>query len=230
MSSSWERNFRGNGLIAAVLFLAGYIVYGIQPKVGVTATKLVSFYDGDRTRILVSAVIFGFAVLCLMWFSVALASELRDKGRGGWGTAAVAAGAAFGVVFIVLTALRAGLAYSITGADNAPVTSALNDLQWVLRVIGWFPIAMLVMAGSFGLWRAGSISNGAFGAGAAALALVLLGTTTWATHGFWAPDGAYARVVPAAVMLIWIAAVSVFLTRNSPATLATQNPMAIPAA
>jgi hypothetical protein len=230
MNSSWERRFRSNGVIAAVLFLAGYIVYGIQPKVGVPAAKLVSFYDGDRTRILVSAVIFGFAVLCLMWFSAALASDLREKGKSGWGTAAVAAGAGFGVVFIVLTALRAGLAYSIAGAGNTPVTSALNDVQWVLRVLGWFPIAMLVMAGSFGLWRSGSISNGAFGAGAVALALVLLGTTTWATHGFWAPDGGYARIVPAAVMLIWIATVSVFLTRNSPAPLSAQSPMPVPAA
>jgi hypothetical protein len=37
---------------------------------------------------------------------------------------------------------------------------------------------MLIMAGSFGLWRAGIISRGFFSAGVAAVVLVLLGGTT----------------------------------------------------
>jgi hypothetical protein len=73
---------------------------------------------------------------------------------------------------------------------------------------------MLIMAGSFGLWRAGIFSNAAFGAGVTAMVLVLLATTTWASDGFWAVDGAYARFVPTTVMLVWIAAVSGFLVRR----------------
>jgi hypothetical protein len=48
----WESNWRGNGVIAAVLFIVSFIFYGSQPKVGASAEKLVSFYDGDSTRIL----------------------------------------------------------------------------------------------------------------------------------------------------------------------------------
>jgi hypothetical protein len=76
----------------------------------------------------------------------------------------------------------------------------------------------LIMAGSFGLWRAGYISNAAFGAGVTAMVLVLLGVTTWASDGFWAADGAYVRFVPTLTMLAWIAVVSGFLMRLSPAS------------
>jgi hypothetical protein len=210
----WERNWRGNGVIAAVLFVVSFIIYGSQPKLGASADKLVSFYDGDSTRVLISTVIFGFATLCLMWFAAALASVLRDAGKGGWGNAAIAAGAAIGAVYFVRITVRAALAYSIAGTGDNQVTSALNDFSWAVIVIGWFPVAMLIMAGSFGLWRAEIFSNAAFGAGVTAMVLVLLGTTTWAGDGFWAADGGYARFVPTIVMLLWIAVVSGFLMRQ----------------
>ena len=60
-----------------------YVFYGSQPKVGASPEDLVSFYDGDRTRILIGSVVFGFAILCLMWFAAALASVLRDAEKGG---------------------------------------------------------------------------------------------------------------------------------------------------
>jgi hypothetical protein len=223
----WERNWRGNGVIAAVLFLVSYIIYGSQPKVGASAEKLVSFYDGDSARILISGVIFGFAVLCLMWFGAALASVLRDADKGGWGNAAIVASAAIGAVLFARIMLRGALAYSIAGSGNEEVTAALNDLLWVVIAIGWFPIAMLIMAGSFGLWRAGIIAKRGFAAGVTAMVLVLLGTTTWAAGGFWALDGAYSRFIPATVMLLWIAVVSGFLMRISPASTPAR---AVPAA
>ena len=209
----WDKNWRGAGIAAALLFIVSYVFYGSQPKVGASAEKLVSFYDGDSTRILIATVIFGFAVLNLMWFAAALASVLRDAGKGGWATAATAAGAAIGGVYFILIALRAGLAYSIAGSGNVEVTSALSDLTWVVMTLAWFPIAMLIMSGSFGLHRAGLISTRAFGAGVTAMVLVLLATTTWASDGFWAVDGAYSRIVPTLVMLGWLVVVSGFLVR-----------------
>jgi hypothetical protein len=77
-------------------------------------------------------------------------------------------------------------------------------------VILFFSAAMLVMAGSFGLWRAGIISKAAFAAGVAAVVLVLLGGTTWARHGFWAPEGGYA-IVSGFILYVWVAVVSGFL-------------------
>jgi hypothetical protein len=228
MNVNWERNWRGNGIIFVVLFIIAYVIYGSQPKVGASTDKLVSFYDGDRNRILIAAVIFGFALLCLLWFAAALSSVLRDAGKAGWGAAATAASAALGVMFFVLITLNAALAYSIAGSGNDQITSGLNDLSWVLTVMASFPAAMLIMAGTFGLWRAGLISNTYFSAGVAAVVIVLAGGTTWASSGFWAPDGAYSQFVSTTVGLGWIVVVSGFLMRSY-STVSTPDRAPVPA-
>jgi hypothetical protein len=85
-------------------------------------------------------------------------------------------------------------------------------------VILSFPAAMLIMAGTFGLWRAGLISNALFSAGVAAVVLVLLGGTTWAGSGFWAPDGVYSRFITPIIGLAWVAVVSWLLVSRAPST------------
>jgi hypothetical protein len=215
-SPDWERVWRSAGIQFVVLFIVAYVIYGDQPKVGASTSKLVSFYDGDRTRILIATALFGLAVLNLLWFAAALASTLRDAGKGGWANAATAASTALGTMFFVLMTVGAALAHSIAGSGNDSLTSGLNDLSWVLIVVASFPAAMLIMAGSFGLWRAGFISNAFFSAGVAAVVLVLAGGTTWASHGFWAPDGAYSRYITMIIGLAWIAVVSGFLVMRSP--------------
>jgi hypothetical protein len=77
---------------------------------------------------------------------------------------------------------------------------------------------MLIMSGTFGLWRAGFISNGLFAAGVAALVLVLLGGTTWLSGGVWAPDGIYSRFVSPLIGLVWVLVVSRVLLSRVPAT------------
>jgi hypothetical protein len=82
------------------------------------------------------------------------------------------------------------------GAAQGPVTSGSHRRSTTCvgrEVVGWFPVAMLVMAGSFGLWRAEIFSTASFAAGVTAMVLLLLGTATWASDGFWAADGGYAR-------------------------------------
>jgi hypothetical protein len=214
----WERLWRSSGINFVVFFIIAYIIYGDQPKVGASAEKLVSFYDGDRTRILIATVIFGLAVLNLLWFAAAITSTLRDAGQGGWGAAATASSAALGAAFFLLITVGAALAYSIAGSGNDTVTSGLNDFAWALVVIVSFPAAMLIMAGTFGLWRAGIISNALFWAGVAAVVLVLLGGTTWASDGFWAPDGAYSRFISPIIALAWVTVVSGLLFTREPSS------------
>jgi hypothetical protein len=224
----WERNWRSAGIVFAVLIIVASVIYGSQPKVGASADKLVSFYDGDRTRILIATVFFCFSFLELLWFGAALASVLRDAGMGGWGAAATASSAAWGAVLFVRMTVRAALAFSIAGSGSQQLTSGLNDLGWVLTVVLAFPTAMFVMSGAFGLWRAGIISKRFFAAGVTAVVLVLLGGTTWAGNGFWAPDGAYA-LVSEVVWLVWIVVLSGFLTMRSPSTVRAPERAAVSA-
>ncbi len=226
----WERNWRGSGIFFVVFFIISWVIYGSQPKVGASPVELVSFYDGDRTRILIGATLFAFNLLNLMWFAAALSSVLRDAGMGGWGSAATASSAALGGVLFVLYTLNLALAYSISSPGNLQITSGLNDLSWILAIVASFPAAMLVMSGSFGLWRAGIISSGPFLAGVTVMVLVLLRATTWAGDGFWAPDGAYSRFISTAGALAWIAVVSGFLYMRSASAVKTTDRAAVPAA
>jgi len=210
----WERLWRQSGIHFVVFFIIGYVIYGYQPQVGASADALVAFYDGDRTRILIAAVVSGLAVLNLLWFAAALRTTLADAGQDGWGAAATASSTALGGLFLLLITVGAALAYSIAGSENDTLTSGLNDFAWACVVLSSFPRAMLIMAGTFGLWRAGLISNALFAAGVAAVVLVLLGGTTWLTGGFWSQDGAYSRFVSPIIGLVWVLVVSrVLLTR-----------------
>jgi hypothetical protein len=214
----WEHLWRTAGLQFVGFFVIAYLIYGNQPQVGASTDSLVAFYHGDRVRILIAVVFAGLNVLNLMWFVAALRTTLADAGQDGWGAAATAASAALGGMFLLMLTEAAVLAYSIAGSSNDALTSGLNDFLWVSVVLSSFPRAMLIMAGTFGLWRAGLFSNVHFAAGVAALVLVLLGGTTWLSGGFWAADGAYSRFISPLIGLVWIVVVSRVLLSRSPAT------------
>jgi hypothetical protein len=214
----WERLWRTAGIQSLGLFIIGYVIYGYQPHVGASADALAAFYGGDRTRILIAAVFFGLSILNLLWFAAALRTTLADAGQDGWGAATTASSTAVGVLFLLLVAVGAALAYSIAGSGNNTFTSGLNDFVWACVVLSSFPRAMLVMAPTFGFWRAGLISSALFAVGVAAVVLVLLGGTTWLSGGFWAPDGAYSRFVSPLIGVVWVVVVSRVLLTRSPAT------------
>ena len=227
--TDWQRVWRGAGIQFVAFFVVATIVRGPQPKIGASAGSLGGFYDGDSTRILIATVIFGFAFLNLMWFGAAIASTLRDAGKGGWGAAATASSTAFGGVWFVILAISAAVAHSIAGLGNATLTSGLNDLVWILLVLSAFPTGMFIMSGSFGLWRAGLLSNRGFALGVTALLLVLLRATTWASDGFWAPHGAYSSYVATTVMAVWVIGISRVLLAKRPATTNVPDPAVAPA-
>ena len=57
----WERLWRTAGVQSVGLIVVAYFVYGIQPNVGASAEALVTFYQGDRMRILIATVLRGYA-------------------------------------------------------------------------------------------------------------------------------------------------------------------------
>jgi hypothetical protein len=214
----WEHFWRTGGIQFVLTFMIAYVIYGSQPHVGASADALATFYGGNRTRILIASVFAGLTVLNLLWFAAALRTTLADAGQDGWGAAATASSAALGALFFVLITMGTALAYSIAGSGNATLTSGMNDFMWASLVLTSFPRAMLVMSAAFGLWRAGLISNVLFAVGVAAVVLVLMGGTTWASSGFWAPDGIYSRFVSPLIGLAWVLVVSRILLTRSPAT------------
>jgi hypothetical protein len=207
--NTWERLWRTAGIQFVGLTILAYLIYGDLPGIGATSDAL-SFYHGDRMRVLIASVFAGLAVLNLMWFAAALRTTLADAGYDGWGAAATASSAAVGALAFVLVAIAATLASS-----NA---AGLNDFAWTCGVVSSFPRAMLIMSSAFGLWRAKLISNALFTAGVAVVVLGVLGGTTWAPSGFWAPDGAYSRFILPVISLVWVLVVSRVLLTRAPAT------------
>src|SRR2546426_4849634 len=102
---------------------------------------------------------------------------MGDAEQDGWGGAVTASSTAVGALFLLFLMVSAALAFSIAGSGNHTLTAGLNDFAWVLVVLSSFPRAMLIMAGSFGLWRAGVISEALFRAGGGARGFGGLGGT-----------------------------------------------------
>ncbi len=191
----FEHLWRGAGVQAVAFALIGIVVSMIQP-VGP----------------FIAAPIFGLAILNLTWWSAALRTTLADAGLDGWGAAATAASAGVAVMFFVLVALATTIA-SIAGSADAALVSGLSSVGSAAFVLSSFPRAMLIMAGSFGFWRAGLITNKQFVVAVAAVIAGVLGGTTWFADGFWAPDGLYALVIWPAIGLAWVVAASRVLNR-----------------
>ena len=217
---NWEGLWRTSGNSFILFTIIAYALYGYQPQVAESIDSLVSYYHGHRMRILIAAFISGMAILNLLWFASTLRSTLVDAGRDGWGASVIIASSIFGGLSFLLIAIDTALAFSIADSGNATLISALHNFEWAAFVMSSFPRAMLIMAGSFGLWRAGIISNGMFAAGVTAIVLVLLGGTTWMNEGIWSPDGIYSRFISPIIGLVWVGVVNRILT-VSPATRAT---------
>ena len=62
-SAFWELLWRTSGIGFVVFIIIAYVLDGNQPYAGAPADALVAFCQGERTRILIAAAVFGFAVL-----------------------------------------------------------------------------------------------------------------------------------------------------------------------
>jgi hypothetical protein len=213
----WERFWLTSGIQFVGLFVLTYFIYPNLPPVGASPDVLAAFYTGDRTRILLASAFAGLNILNLLWFAAALRASLTEMGQEGWGAAATASSAAFGGLYTLFVTIVATLAYSAASGGNTALTKGLNDLAWGLLVLSSFPRAMLIMSGTFGLWRAGVISNSLFSMGLGAVIAGVLGGMTWLS-GFWAPDGVYSRLLSPVIGLLWILVVSRSLLSRRPAT------------
>lgn len=211
-SAFWERLWRTAGIQSiGLLFIAALLARGL-PGIDAPVGRLGDFYEGHHVTILVATALFGFGVLNLLWFAAAIRTTLNDAGRDGWGAAATASSSALGALLFLIAAAFACLVSLASKGD----TLGLHHFVWAAFVMTSFPRAMLIMAGSLGLWRAGLVSNGAFVLGVACIVLTLVGGTTWSAGGFWAPDGLYSSTVSPLIDVLWVLGVSgVLLTSRS---------------
>ena len=195
--------------------MAAFIVGGEAPKVGDSTDDLISYYDGDRGKVLVSSLLFAFALALFLWFAAAFANTLRESGEGRVAATVTAGATAFVTLQLALTGMAASLAYSIAGGSDPGVTKALFDLQWVLDMFAALPAAVFVLSSSVGFMRTRAVPSWLCWAGVGLAALFLLRSTNWARDGFWSPTGEYLfLLIPVATL--WILVTSITLVRAAP--------------
>jgi hypothetical protein len=214
---NWERWARAGGVAFVVLAAAAFIVGGEAPKVGDSPDDLISYYDGDRGQVLLSSLLFAFALLFFLWFAAAIANLLRESGEGRVGVTVIGAATAFVTLQLALTGMAASLAYSIAGGGDPGVAKALFDLQWVLDMFAALPAAVFVLSSAVGFMRTRVLPSWLCWAGVGLAALFVLRTTNWARDGFWSPTGEYLFILIPVAML-WILVTSIMLVRAVPSS------------
>ena len=188
----FEHLWRGAGVQAVAFAIVGLVVYNFLP--------------------FVAAPIFGLAILNLTWFMAALRTTLADHGLDGWGAAGTAASAAFAGIAFALVAIAITVP-TLAGSGNEVLVAGLTSLAGVVWVLSSFPRAMMVMAGSFGFWRAALITRQQFLVAVGLVILGVLGGTTLFASGFWAPYGLFSLIILPALELVWVVAAGRVLNR-----------------
>lgn len=214
---NWERWARGAGAGFVVLTVAAFAVGGDAPRVGDSTDDLISYYDGDRGKVLASGLLFAFGLALLLWFAAAIANMLRESGEGRVGATVLAGATAFVTLQLILTGVGASLAYSVAGDGDPGVIKALFDLQWLIDMFAALPVALFVLSSSIGFMRTRAVPSWLSWAGVVVAVLFLLRTTTWARDGFWSPTGDYLFIlIPAATL--WVLVTSITLVRGAPSS------------
>ena len=226
-SLNWERWARATGIGFVVMFILAFVVYGEPPKVNDSTAQIVSFFDGDRGRVLTAMILFGIAFILLLAFIGVIASTLREAGKGGWGAATLAAGGAFVALQAATGAIAGGLSLNIAAAGDEGVLRGLNTLLSTIDVISAYPLAALVLATTIGLARAALVPAWYAWIGLGAGVLVFLHGTNWSTSGFWSPTGGYLFITIIAA-LGWTLITSVLLYTRAPAMATAPERASIP--
>ena len=155
------------GVVAAVLFLAGFLIQGTPPDPNDPIAKIASYLGDHRGRILTGDVLIALGGAFFLWFLGALRSYLR-AGEGGEGRLSPASFLGGGVATAVLIG-GAGLQSALvlhpgTLGDQALVRAGFDGYN-ALITIGGAPLAVAVAAASCSAARSGALPPSAYWSG-----------------------------------------------------------------
>lgn len=213
---NWDRIAAGTGIGTVVSFIVGFFLVGDAPKLDDPAREITTYYTGERGSLVTATILFGLGAVLLIWFVSALATQLREAGQARLGATAFGGGLLVaGVLFLILVATAGAMLTAQEGGDEGAV-QALNQLTWAAEVIITWPVAVLVGATAAAAFRSLVFPLWHAWAGGIAALLFLLGGTTWAKDGFWAPDGAYGTIT-FVLFLVWVVVTSSLLVSRAKA-------------
>lgn len=210
MRSTWERWVPASGLAFVALSLAAWLLFIGAPGVDGSAADTVAFVRDERSRLLAAAGLSGLALVPYLSFLGLIVSRLRGAGEHELAVLALCGGLLAAMLFVLIVAIPAALAFNIASTAEPRVTKAIYDLVWPLQVLIAFPSAALVGAASFASLRARLFPSGVCWAGLAAAVVVLVGGATWSRTGYWSPSHGYGYAA-LFVFLSWVVVTSALL-------------------
>ncbi len=148
------------GVLAAVLYAAGILLFSDTPDSDASGAKVLAYYVANKSDQQAAAVIFGYGSLFLVLFGAALRSGLRRGEREADGPATLAFGGALlmGTGIMLLTGVSLAIASKPSALDPA-AAQALNALQngvWIPFIVGQ---SILMLGAGIAILRGGALPS-----------------------------------------------------------------------
>jgi len=214
----WERWASATGIGFVATLLAGYAMAPRPPKLSDGSALVADYFVHNRNPVLIGTVLAaGIGGVMLLWWLGSLRLFLRRRESDGGRLSAVAFGSGL-VALVILTqflAIRAALAFGLSGTVDPSVSKGLYAVAYTVDALNVFPIGALLVAASISALR-----SRAFPAWLAWFGL-LAGVARWVTgldvvlkESALGDEGAIGFIVFLSVM-VWIVAASAVMVRRS---------------
>ncbi len=214
----WEKwaSLTGVGFVAALL--AGYLISPQPPKLSDSAVTLADYFAKNQGSVLAGSVVAaGLGGVFLLWWlgSLRLFLRRREADGGRLSAVALASGSVALVTLMAYLAIRASLAFGLSGAVDPSVSKGFYAVAYTIDALNVFPIGALLVAASVSAmrWKA-------FPAWLVWLGLVV-GIARWVTgldvvlkESVLGDEGTIGFIAFLAVM-IWIVLASVVMFRRT---------------
>ena len=210
------------GLVFVLLMTVALFLPGPPPKAEDSVDLITAMLVRERDAFLVGGYVAGLAAMAYLWFLGSVRDYLDRHGADEPEPAAAVAGGVFAIA-LMLTGITTigGVAFAAARLGDPALVRAANDTGTFLIETSKFGFAVFVLAVS----RAGMARNGAargilpgwlIGLGAVSVVLMVASAAAlFRDHGIF-QFGGVIDVAGSAPGLLWIAALSLVMTRSAP--------------
>jgi hypothetical protein len=206
------------GIIAVILLLVGFAVYGADiPKVEDPAQDWQKFFVDHHDRVQTAMTILGIALFFFIWFLGSLRDAIGAAEGGGRRLASIAHGGGIVAVSALIAGIAAALTASFHPEEVDPnLTRALSDFFGLIAAPAAAGLTALFAATAVAGYRHGALPAPVAGISALAAIGQLFAYPVAATDsGVFAPDGALGLWVPVVTFAVAVLAISGTLAREA---------------
>ena len=210
----WDKIAAAGGLIGAVLFVVGALIFGDPPDVTASASSVADFYTDNRGQVLWGTFFQGLGVIAIIWFFAALTTAMRAADEARLATATAMGFVLAFAIGAVSLLVRTGLAFTVAQDADAELVQAVHNTGVYLDLATGLIAAAFYLAVGGAIIRSGMLASWWGWVSTVVGLWSIVASTGWGRDGFWSPDGV--GLVNFVVFLVWLAVTSILLTMRAP--------------